>query len=63
LDRERFKTQLRDFLVQMKQFAGADELFEEERQEQLRREQARREQVPGLAGPSADDYRTGLLPQ
>lgn len=34
-----FSQHLRDFLVQLKEFAGADELFEEERQQAIKEAQ------------------------
>eukprot|EP00741_Cyanophora_paradoxa_P007523 tig00001154_g7276.t1 len=52
-----FKAHLRDFLVQMKEFAGRDssELFDEEKQatleQQRKAEEQRQQAVPGLIGP------------
>lgn len=57
-DITKFKLNLRDFLINIKEFAGEDdiELFQEEREMQIEsREKADREkalQVPGLLKPS-----------
>eukprot|EP00382_Lankesteria_abbotti_P008106 CAMPEP_0113850078 /NCGR_PEP_ID=MMETSP0372-20130328/3600_1 /TAXON_ID=340204 /ORGANISM="Lankesteria abbotti" /LENGTH=59 /DNA_ID=CAMNT_0000820167 /DNA_START=310 /DNA_END=489 /DNA_ORIENTATION=+ /assembly_acc=CAM_ASM_000359 len=44
---------MRDFLVQLKEFAGSDELFEADREAALNeakeKEEARRRMVPGIA--------------
>ncbi|XP_053991470.1 exportin-1-like isoform X2 [Hylaeus volcanicus] len=48
-----FSLHIRDFLIQLKEFSGADDLFEEERQSALQKakemEALRQMQVPGLA--------------
>lgn len=57
-DLPKFKLNLRDFLVSIKEFAGDDdtELYQEERESETQiRQQAEREkamQVPGLLKPS-----------
>lgn len=60
-DLPKFKLNLRDFLVNIKEFAGEDdvELYQEEREieteERLRMEKEKALQVPGLLKPSLRD--------
>lgn len=57
LDLPTFKQHLRDFLIQIKEFASEDnkDMFSEEtqrqQQEQASLEQARRQAVPGIMNP------------